>query len=498
MKIIMRLISLFVFANAAIAAPAPLILSGTEDGAKWNLQNVESGSSTTLKGIVQNGNELIAVGNGNAPIFKSSDEGKTWALTSLTGSPTLNAIAASSKSLVAVGEDSTILVSTDNGKNWSKPSVLPNELTKNKVNINAISFNGNHFILIGHHTPSGYPGQFSRLVIAMSSDHGNSWRLVTPETFKWVDVQSIYSIHWDGTQWVIPGYRSPSSTGWRFEGFLLTSPDGLEWAFQTLPENLFEITNFASNENEWLVYGNRRHGNRTYDRTYIFKSLDKGKTWAVAENPFPYEADLISKLNWNGKVWIAVGRAYREREGSDTFGPYPVIFTSKDGLNNWVKQPLPAAAVEDAIYGNFLKDVIWTGSRWIAVGEYNKWPKPEPGCKNYLGKWFGTLSQGIYITPLKIEKVSRSKTSDDYIVSGSIHYNPQRGDVTIALTGTCKEEDGKAILNLEVEVDYFNSRSRLTATKAFESNELEVTSSWLPVTARQSVNLTGTLQRQVL
>jgi len=198
-------------------------IASSPDGMTWT----ESASPFTGGegfGIASSSDKFVAVGYnaGGTVCIAVSTDGVNW--TPSTNNPFAggkgNGITYSSSQnkWIAVGYNSdqsvSIAVSAD-GFNWTPSKNNPFAGGKGTV----IASNGSRWVAAGF---IGYP------YIAVSSD-GFTWILSTTNPFIYI-VSAIYSIVWNPTQnyWILGAY------GYATDGHTyITSPDGLNWSFNT-------------------------------------------------------------------------------------------------------------------------------------------------------------------------------------------------------------------------------------------------------------------------
>ncbi|WP_379128502.1 hypothetical protein [Paenibacillus sp. sgz500958] len=140
-------------------------------------------------------------------------------------------------------------------------------------------------------------------------------------------------------------------SGGRFVGFgqggqIALSTDGVNWKI-IRPALITQSMNQVIKANgRYTIIG----GEFSYNVPMILSSKD-GSTWSKVLSSDRFKTgpeDDIQSVEWNGKLYVAVGGAY--------------TYTSKDGVK-WQKQTTAT--------GLNLKKVVWTGTRFAALGVSN-------------------------------------------------------------------------------------------------------------------------------
>lgn len=135
------------FVNDTVGYLAARSFSGgslykTEDGGKsWTIVLTSSDQITSVKVANKYAYAVDAAGK----IYKSANNGNNWDTESLDSRPTLYSVAAISDSVVIVcGANSSLYISENYGKTWSKPAIVPadQEFWDAKVFGNSLYFAG--------------------------------------------------------------------------------------------------------------------------------------------------------------------------------------------------------------------------------------------------------------------------------------------------------------------------------------------------------------------
>ncbi len=472
------------------AVTTPIVLKGTGDASQWKLQ--DSISDAGLNSVVSNQMDLIAIGQQNAQqlILKSGDGGTTWSTLSPTGKLTdnLNAIYANNQDLIAVGNKQAILVSHDGGAHWQLAPV-PSEIKTEHSKLNAIAAKGTDVIAVGQYNPFSWIDT-PAAVMLVSHDGGNSWTFNKATLLP--DLQKVSStfnaILWDGEQWIAAGsvrYGNNFSNN----GFIVTSPDGVNWTYATITPAQLNIKTLATNGREYFAIANDGGGSTRHTR--LLKSVDHARTWNWLPQSLPAYVTDIESLVWNGQLWVGVGTRSIGEESDSNSDVLPLIIVSKDG-EHWSQTILPVGVRLQPDRNVNVTSAAWNGQNWVAVGVYNK---QGPGCESFSGQWAGTLTaQGLAVNvkPLSLSFISGGKEGHYTVGGGAITYHFNTSEIGEGLGGTCTEQNDLATLNV------FNnnprSSARLVATKLFDSDVINIISSNLS-DGKGYRNFVGTLRR---
>jgi hypothetical protein len=206
----------------------------------------------------------------------------------------------------------------DEGKNWKTAT--------SSWNLTKVIWANQSFMAVG------YSG-----TIITSTDPLHSWTQRNSGTDSW-----LRGVAWSGTQYVVAGSYNT----------ILSSPDGNTWTPRSSSGFDVWFSSVAWSTNGFLAVGFQYVPNRTA----IFNSAD-GKTWS--ENTFSIEEASINAVIWANNQYVAVGRV-----NGGTANATPMILTSPDGFH-WTDRS------KSNHFGNGidLRDVTWTGSNFVAVGE---------------------------------------------------------------------------------------------------------------------------------
>jgi hypothetical protein len=213
------------------------------------------------------------------------------------------------------------------------------------------------------------------------SQDGKAWERVSlgkprrPLGASETDVGALYGLAWNGLQFVAVGERiitSPDGKSWnvtttftpcvfsrvvahygkfvavggsRDHGCIATSTDGKSWTDRTgsIERNIAILTDVVRTEEAFVAVGSANQGRLGISSDFL--SSADGERWTHHAGP----NDFLVDLAWSGTSLIAVG-------GLASQG---AVFTSSDA-KDWTES-----------HSNLkkpLRSVIWTGSRFVAVG----------------------------------------------------------------------------------------------------------------------------------
>lgn len=237
-----------------------------------------------LRHISSQNNSILAVGE-NGSIIRSEDAGKTWASVSSGYNKTINACAFVGKDTAYFStEEGTIYRSLDNGSTWKKQS------TSNDKEITSMSFDANYGIMVGRNG-----------VIQSTDNSGKKFILQI-----------------SGTQALLLGVYLNKSNAWICgeNGIILKSSSyGISWTPRT--------SNVTTTLNDIMVKGNI--GFAVGASGVLLKTTDAGDSWTKVALPTTNNLTRVY-LDDNGLTAIVVG------ENS-------TMFVTSDG-SNWSKRDL--------------------------------------------------------------------------------------------------------------------------------------------------------------
>jgi len=310
------------------------ITVSTVSGVSGGITSVSvSGTAVTPK--------YVAIASGTASGAYSAD-GSTWTAMTLPASATWTAIAYGQVStgvsyFVAVASGGTSAAYSTDGINWTSASL------GTSASWSDVTYGNQKFVAVSRTSGSAYYSV---------STTGTSWSTST---------QSVDAVA------VTYGYNRFVMIGGGFSRASAYSTDGSTWTVgaTSLPANNDSTTS------NWIdvAYGNGRYvaisdssGNAAY-------SFD-GATWTASTLPGIYE---WSSINYGGGVFYVTsygdyaatsedGVTWTLRDGSHA--SLAISTTAKDtNPGSYTARTLPASA--------YWQDVIWTGSKFVAVGHDN-------------------------------------------------------------------------------------------------------------------------------
>ena len=296
--------------NTSVQSSA--VCATTSAGASSAWTTVRSGTSNDFSNAVWTGSELLLVEESfSSPttVHKSAD-GLSWANYPTSGFAFNGAkdIAYGNNRFVAV--DSWTFTSSD-GIAWQYTAL---------VGANAVAWSPSAglFVAVGD---SGYIG---------TSTDGVGWTTRTSPTSAY-----LYGVAWLNDRFVAVGEV----------GTILTSVNGIDWVQMTASSS-FALSSVAWN--------GQTGGGALYIATgysTVFTSTD-AVTWTEVATPPPGFNDSVAWGGGSANCFVAVG--------SDNH-----IFSSPDG-ENWTRRFLATAPTTAQLS---LNEVVWTGTRFVAVGQ---------------------------------------------------------------------------------------------------------------------------------
>lgn len=382
------------------SAWTPSAIVSSPDGTNWTRQNPNI-SGALFKDVIWTGSRFVAVGQGSARGISTSTDGVVWTRSTVldyTGWDNLLSVAFNGSQVVAVGSSGNYS-SSDDGLTWA---VTPNT----GYYATGIASDGSQFAAVGY----GF--------IKTSAD-GVTWTEQDIGGF----TGQIVDITWNGTQFVAVGggniaipqdtvFTSYDGIAWNIQavdlggqplnaigandsqllaagmnGAMLTSFDAVTWTSQTSTQTMHNINAVIWTDGQFVAAGSLGRS----DSGSILTSRD-GVTWTAQNIP---DVGGIGALTWGNGQFVALG--------ANVAADNQVILTSADGVT-WDAQALDLrvdgslsllrsiawgaglyvalggdtgiVTSEDAVTWTVLplvdksslKDIIWTGSQFVAVG----------------------------------------------------------------------------------------------------------------------------------
>lgn len=256
----------------------------SSDAKVWQITS----SLSRARDIAWDGSTYVALAS---MTFKTSSDGKAWTshlLPDAVRSTRFNSVAKSASMWVAVGQNGTIIYSTD-AANWTvTPTITidtPN-ISGFTPELRAVTWTGSQFIVVGE---SG---------VVATSPNGISWTVQPSPTS-----DSLTAIASHGG--LIVAATSPYSGS---VGVLMTSTDGISWTTRVSPLGL-AVNSIVYAGGKWVVAG-------------FYKSMTSidGEIWTEG----PGTIGVLTSVVHNGTEYVATG-IDRNSIGA--------VFASSDGLN---------------------------------------------------------------------------------------------------------------------------------------------------------------------
>ena len=344
--------------NYVFAATDSGVFRSSDNGLHWTAANngltPRLVFSLAVKVNSAGGTTMLFAGTGSG-IFVSLDYGNTW---SETGSPSSQWTFGSTNSLLVAASSnglfkgssrslnnnynsyySTILLSTDNGSNWTQSySGFLNRKTKiNSLAVNRDNSNGLHLVAGGVWGDSVQAsGNFSNIL--SSSDNGSTWS----ET-QVIQAMSGVVLCATGSTFFISSYSSLIP---RYLIFL-SSDRGNTWTATDTPKAYIKA--FSVGENRIFIGGSLEHTGRVSSITHSIQlSTDGGASWAGVASPL----DSVKNIkNFSTDTLSLIRSLYSS-------GVHLFVGMESD---NFEKSPLD----EPIANGGGLYHLIQNGSNWI-------------------------------------------------------------------------------------------------------------------------------------
>ena len=224
----------------------------------------------------------------------------------------------------ASGSDGTVIRTIDGGEHWAVIKVTGAE----KLDFRGIrAFDQKTAVII-----SSGPAENGQARIYRTNDGGESWQQVFEQKRKGLFFDAI--AFWDRRHGIV---LSDPVDG-KF-AFFVTDDSGATWkqlSSASLPEALPNEGAFAASNSCLIVEGQSNvwfaTGGAKVAR--VFRSVDRGRTWSVAETPMhpPNASSGIFSLAFlDSKNGTAVGGDYAHPESSEL----PNVMNSHDGGRTW-------------------------------------------------------------------------------------------------------------------------------------------------------------------
>jgi hypothetical protein len=327
--------------------PRKMIWNGTSyvgvDGSKGFQVSTDSkvwkvtSSLSRASDIAWDGSTYVAPGS---MWFNISTDGKTWTqhlFPEAVQFTRFNSVVKSSSMWVAVGQEGTIMYSTD-AANWTVTSTVTIDTPYSgfKPELKAVIWTGTQFVAVGE---SG---------VVVTSPDGIAWTVQqSPTSDSFVAIASHGGL--------IVAATAPYSSS---VGVLMTSTDGINWTPRVSPLGL-AVNTIVHAGGKWVAAG-----------SYNSMTSTDGETWTEGTGV----AGILTSVVHNGTEYVAVGT------DGNSFG---AVFASNDGLN-WTVRNVTSTSTAAAVSPS---------GRIVAVGNSNSSRTSVDGIS-----WeFGYLDSSPYL-----------------------------------------------------------------------------------------------------
>ncbi|GAB2516635.1 WD40/YVTN/BNR-like repeat-containing protein [Spirosoma aerophilum] len=247
------------------------------------------------------------------------------------------------------GTKGTFVRTVDGGKTWQTGTV-PDAQACDFRDVQAIDAQTAYLMSAG-------PAEKGQARIYKTTDGGQHWTLLyqTQQTGVFFDGIDF----WDDQHGIV--FSDPIDGRW----FMLTTDDGGK-TWQPVPSSALPMMEpneaaFAASGTSLVVQGKRNvwivSGGGTFGR--VFRSTDRGRTWAVTNTPLPAgEATGLFGLRFfSNKVGVVVGGNYKQEQQ-----PGPNAAITRDGGKTWqILTQTDPPGLKEAV-------ALLPGDRLLAVG----------------------------------------------------------------------------------------------------------------------------------
>ena len=412
------------------------------NGGNWGAQS--SGVTTALRAITRGGGQFVAVGDGGT-VLRSAD-GVNWSIWPSGFTEHLYDVTWDGSVFRAVGQKYTV-ASAAPGGTWVKH---PQPVGYGE-DYKSIAFAGNGYVLNGtKYSTDGvvwsYSGSVIRNDVAWGGGlyvaAGNSGEiLVSPDGVSWASIQTssnetLISVEWTGSGFVA---MTPTRR-------LLVSNDGYRWTCQGLFPNSLSYKDGCWDGSQYVVVGDKQaiyttpdgrrwttektpahgilnavcHGGGRLvavgEDTSILHSTD-GRNWQKVAIPGSWG---LYDVHWTGGEFITVGLdgvMFTSANGVDWSMRSPgridsavwdgsrfLAFSGRNILqsvngNDWSPLSFVNWHVNSTVHDEKMRDMIWTGTAYVAVGEAGWILKSTDGVTWTKGVTTGStypVSDGLY------------------------------------------------------------------------------------------------------
>lgn len=312
----------------------------------WQWMNPQP-SGLDFKGLAGCNDIFVGVTDSGG-IYTSADSGVNWAAYNSGTLEKLTSVACDGTRFVVAGDGGTLLTSQDGGVSWLK-------LANNYWSLNKVIWAGGQFVGVGGlivtsqdginwTMQTGYIGPLSTVAFSGSqyvtykeSYSAANATYTSPDGIIWTEhstpLNKIEEIVWNGTEFVAipPNASQPGGSN------VSTSRDGVTWTDTGQMPNV----NLLNGAIIWAgsqFVGTGQNG--------LIATSNDGITWSTRSTPTTKQLNAIGT---NGTTYLA--------------GGYGGTVLSSTTLTSWSLQLPEASLTQD-----LLNDILWDGSRFIAVG----------------------------------------------------------------------------------------------------------------------------------
>jgi hypothetical protein len=383
-------------------------------------------------------------------IAVSNDQGNTWTRISPVTNLSLNAIANNSSVIVAVGEEGTIIYST-NGYNWLATSSGTTETLRD-----VIYQNGN-FIAIGNN------GKI------ISSVDGMTWANVTG-----IDTTNdLYAITWSGTEYLIGSSN----------GVVFVSADGLNWTerriLSTADESLYNVTGdtfTAGYSPEEMMSGVITDTISMYVRTKPSAGWDP-ETYeylGFEMTSFVTKPNASNQISFRGVIQTPT--SINIFKILDTTNRGPRLYLDIDYTINWVTKEITLTSPLDSSYSIMVELYELGNGPQLVRSTTDDTPLREDSGDSiiYIDQLFSETSQGATYVFVNGQRLTTSsfgleKSSDNRtILRFNSLYDPETTYISYVIYS-----DANGVYSIpEAEVFTFTSTRNFVLTNFLDSNAI--------------------------
>ena len=289
-----------------------------------------------------------------------------------------------------------------------------------EINLTTIAWSGSQFVAIGCCSVLTSPDGLKWTRAVQEAGYGPPAAGSMP--YQW----QLESVVWAGSQFVAVGRVVGQAEPLQWDRALIaTSPDGVTWTEQSVPDSGGKLLDVAWSGRRFVAVG-----------SVVLTSID-GVTWSAVRTPMPFNDNWpADAVTWGGSQFVVLGgkAAMTSRDGvkwierkaihasedvtwsGDRFVAVgnDLPLTSPDGVT-WSSHPSPLGAygwravtwgdsqfvavgsagimtspdgmtwTEQVAPVGTYADVIWSGTRFVAVGEFRK-------------GWFADYTVGLIVT----------------------------------------------------------------------------------------------------